>query len=192
MSGEITLAFRRWTKPTVKAGGTLRSPGGLLAVDAVERIDEGAIGEEEARAAGFDSRDELLRELNKRADGEVYRVRFHPAERDPRQELRDSDALDEPELTALRAKLERMDRSSANGPWTRQALELVGENPGVVSTELAAKAGRERFSWKADVRKLKAMGLTESLVVGYRLTRRGEVVRRALGSSSQCDDGPGV
>jgi hypothetical protein len=165
----------------VKAGGTLRSPGGLLAIDAVDLVSETEISEAEARAAGFESREALMNELNRRADGELYRIRFHLAERDPRQELRDSDAFASEELAAIRAKLDRMDRSSANGPWTRQALELIGENPGVVSTALAAKAGRERFSWKADVRKLKAMGLTESLVVGYRLTRRGEAVRRAVG-----------
>lgn len=30
--GEVTLAFRRWTKPTVRAGGTLRTAAGVLAV----------------------------------------------------------------------------------------------------------------------------------------------------------------
>ena len=35
-SGDVTLAFRRWTKPTVKAGGTLRTAVGVLAIDAVD------------------------------------------------------------------------------------------------------------------------------------------------------------
>ena len=39
--------------------------------------------------------------------------------------------------------------------------------------DLAASLGRERLSFKADVRKLKALGLTESLEVGYRLSPRG-------------------
>jgi hypothetical protein len=34
--------------------------------------------------------------------------------------------------------------------------------------------GRERLAFKTDVRKLKALGLTESLPVGYRLSPRGE------------------
>src|SRR5690242_13946345 len=117
-SGELTVAFRRWTKPTVKAGGTLRSPGGLLAIDAVDLVSGAEITESEARTAGFESREALMRELNKRADGELYRIRFHLADRDPRQELRESDAFDAEEMATIRTKLDRMDRTSANGPWT--------------------------------------------------------------------------
>jgi hypothetical protein len=32
--GTITVAFRRWRRPTVKAGGTLLTPIGQLAVEA--------------------------------------------------------------------------------------------------------------------------------------------------------------
>ena len=39
--------------------------------------------------------------------------------------------------------------------------------------DLAARLGRERLDFKTDVRKLKALGLTESLTVGYRLSPRG-------------------
>lgn len=42
--------------------------------------------------------------------------------------------------------------------------------------ELAARLGRETLSFKTDVRKLKALGLTVSLGVGYRLSHRGEVL----------------
>lgn len=37
----------------------------------------------------------------------------------------------------------------------------------------AADLGRERLEFKADVRKLKRLGLTESLEIGYRLSTRG-------------------
>ena len=43
----------------------------------------------------------------------------------------------------------------------------------MVSTELAAAAGQERAYFKLRVRRLKALGLTESLEVGYRLSPRG-------------------
>jgi hypothetical protein len=43
----------------------------------------------------------------------------------------------------------------------------------VVSTELAAEAGQDRAYYKLRVRRLKALGLTESLEVGYRLSPRG-------------------
>jgi hypothetical protein len=34
-------------------------------------------------------------------------------------------------------------------------------------------AGQDKIAFKLNVRKLKALGLTESLEVGYRLSRRG-------------------
>ena len=40
--------------------------------------------------------------------------------------------------------------------------------------DLADEVGRERLPFKADVRKLKNLGLTISLGVGYRLSPRGE------------------
>jgi hypothetical protein len=43
--------------------------------------------------------------------------------------------------------------------------------------------GRERLAFKADVRRLKDLGLTESLPVGYRLSPRG----RALIDSGALD-----
>ena len=43
----------------------------------------------------------------------------------------------------------------------------------VVSTALAELLGRERPALKTDVRKLKRLGLTESLEVGYELSPRG-------------------
>ena len=76
------------------------------------------------------------------------------------------------DLAALTATLNRMDRA-ADRPWTRQVLEQIGRRPGVVSTELAAEAGQDRAHYKLRVRRLKALGLTESLEVGYRLSPRG-------------------
>ena len=37
-SGSITVAFRRWRRPTVKAGGTLLTSVGQLAFEAVEMV----------------------------------------------------------------------------------------------------------------------------------------------------------
>jgi hypothetical protein len=48
--------------------------------------------------------------------------------------------------------------------------------------DLAAAAGRERHPFKTDVRKLKELGLTESLEVGYRLSPPGgRALLRRLG-----------
>jgi hypothetical protein len=51
----------------------------------------------------------------------------------------------------------------------------------VRAPDLAASFGRETQPFKIDVRKLKALGLTESLTVGYRISPRGQAFReRAL------------
>jgi hypothetical protein len=36
--GDIDLVFRRWTKPTVRTGGSLLTPAGLLHIDRGYRI----------------------------------------------------------------------------------------------------------------------------------------------------------
>jgi hypothetical protein len=85
--GTITVAFRRWKRPTVKRGGTLRTAGGMLAIDDVRTAALDAITERDARAAGYDSRAELVTELERR-EGTLYRIDFHPAGPDPRDALR--------------------------------------------------------------------------------------------------------
>ena len=66
----------------------------------------------------------------------------------------------------------RLDRAAPT-PWTDATLRVIAAHPGVVSTVLAAELGMERAPFKLNVRKLKALGLTESLEVGYRLSPRG-------------------
>ena len=80
------------------------------------------------------------------------------------------------EVAAIVARLERLDRASSSGPWTRTTLDLIDRNPERRAPDLAAKVGRETAAFKTDVRKLKELGLTESLAIGYRLSPRGEVV----------------
>ena len=77
-----------------------------------------------------------------------------------------------------------MDRAAPE-PWTRPVLQQISQHPAVVSTELAANAGLPRDYFKIRVRRLKALGLTESLEVGYRLSRRGAAYLRWLERGSQ-------
>jgi hypothetical protein len=79
-------------------------------------------------------------------------------------------------VTTIVARLERLDRSSSYGAWTRETLDLIDRNPERRAPDLAAKTGRATADFKKDVRKLKELGLTESLAIGYRLSPRGEVV----------------
>jgi hypothetical protein len=179
--GTVTVTFRRWRRPRARAGGRHRTPAGVLAVDAVAEVDPAAITEDDARAAGFGSLAELLRQLDRHGGGPVYRVDFHHAGADPREALRQASDLSDEELAGLRARLERLDSAARDGPWTRLTLRLIGDRPGVRAADLAGAAGRERHSFKTDVRKLKELGLTESLEVGYRLSPRGRALLGRLG-----------
>ncbi|HWN45440.1 MAG TPA: hypothetical protein VNW71_24655 [Thermoanaerobaculia bacterium] len=176
VSGEITAAFRRWTRPTVRAGGTLKTAVGVLAIDSVERVPREAITEAEARRAGYPSRDALMAELDAREQGEIYRIELRYAGPDPRIALRARAELSGEELAALRKKLDRLDGASPVGPWTLAVLRLIGRNPGVRAGDLASQFGQERAAFKVNVRKLKGLGLTESLETGYRLSPRGRAL----------------
>ncbi len=169
--GDVTLAFRRWRRPTVRAGGTLRTRVGVLAIDSVEAVDEDQVTDADARRAGAADREALLAGL--RAEGKLYRVELRLAGPDPRIALRERSHISPEERAEIDARLARLDAASRHGPWTAAVLELIAEQPGTRAPDLAASFGRETAPFKTDVRKLKELGLTESLVVGYRLSPRG-------------------
>ena len=168
--GKVDLAFRRWRKPTVKAGGTLTTPVGVLAIDAIAVVAPETISDADAVRAGYADAAEALAALE--GEAPVHRIAFRLIGEDPRRALRldvSSAALDE-----IETRLARLD---ARGPWTAAVLELIAAHPGVRAPDLAARLGRETLAFKMDVRKLKALGLTESLEVGYRLSPRGQALR---------------
>lgn len=166
-AGEVTCAFRRWERPRVRPGTRLRTVVGVLAVTAVDPVEPDALTADDAAAAGQTLDD--LRALLARGSGTVWRVALHLDGPDPRIALR-SAAVTPEERTELDARLARFDRGR---PWTAETLALIAENPGVRAPDLAARVGRETTPFKRDVRKLKELGLTESLEVGYRLSPRG-------------------
>ena len=170
-AGEITVAFRRWRRPTVKAGGTLRTRAGVLAIESVDAIESGQVTDADARRAGRPDRTALLASL--RGDGRLYRIGFHLAGPDPRIALRERADISPAERAEIDARLGRLDGASRHGPWTAEVLRLIADRPGTRAADLAAQLGREKAPFKADVRKLKELGLTESLDVGYRLSPRG-------------------
>jgi hypothetical protein len=179
-SGTITVAFRRWKRARVRAGSRLRTSVGVVGIEAIDVVDPDRITEREARQAGFDSRTALVRELDRRGEGATYRIRLRVIGPDPRLALRDHDQLTDEELAAVLDKLSRLDRASRHGPWTAQVLRLIASRPATRAADLAATVGRERLAFKRDVRKLKELGLTESLDVGYRLSPRGRTVLERL------------
>ena len=202
--GSIRLAYRRWEEPRVRAGGTQLTSAGIVRFDAiVEVTDTATITDADARAAGFANAAELRSRLaatvpeersgaqrpnaSRRAGpraskggDRIFRIALSWVGEDPRVELRAA-VPDAAELAGVTAAVAELDASRRGGPWTRQILEWIRDHPGVISTELATLLGREVLPMKADIRRLKALGLTESLRVGYRLSPRGVAYLESLG-----------
>lgn len=177
-AGEIDLVFRRWKRPTVKTGGTLKTAVGVLSILEVKAV--GRVTSAEAARAGYASRADLMAELDSR-EGDTYRIRVAYAGEDPRLALRENDRLTPEEMDEVLARLARMDRASEAGPWTRDVLDAIRRHPRKLAADLAADMGREKRWLKPNVRKLKALGLTISHDVGYSLSPRGKVVLKELG-----------
>jgi hypothetical protein len=172
--GTIVLAFRRWKRSQVVAGHRYRTGTGLVEVDAVDVVTAADIDQAQVIQAGYSTIDELLADLRGDTDAPIYRVRLHRVdEPDPRAELAAKPTLSQDDLAGLTARLARMDRSGAHGPWTGAVLTQIADHPGTVSTVLAEALGWERQDFKLHVRRLKELGLTISLTVGYELSPRG-------------------
>jgi hypothetical protein len=175
LSGAITLTFRRWQKPHVKVGGRYRChPIGVLQVDDVQLVAARTISARDAATAGFSSRDALLAHLGELGpvddDSPVYRVQLHHGGDGDRVAGALDETLSAEDVGSLREKLARMDKDE---PWTRKTLALIEKMPRIAASKLAAKLGRETAPFKADVVKLKKLGLTQSFEVGYEISPRG-------------------
>ena len=168
-AGKVTRAYRRWQRPTVKAGGTLLTAVGQLAILSVEACDEATLKEADARAAGYATLAELKTELAQRP-GRLCCIRFKLKGADPRIALREKSTLSAEESTQLNARLARLDKPR---PWTLKVLRAIEQHPLKRAADLAKVVGAEKDWLKVHIRKLKNLGLTESLEVGYRLSPRG-------------------
>jgi hypothetical protein len=175
VNGEVTLTFRRWKRPQVVAGNTYRTGAGRIVVDAIDVVDPERITNADARRAGFATRAEVVAALRGGPDLPTYRIRIHAAaDADPRALLAATVELTPGEADDIARRLARLDRASSHGAWTAAVLRTIAERPAVRAADLAATFGRETQPFKIDVRKLKNLGLTLSLEVGYRLSPRGE------------------
>lgn len=194
--GAVTATYRRWTTVRPKVGSRFTTRAGVVEVTGITPVDAEALSDGDASAAGFVDRAALLRWLQRSArgardtrrsgEGALYRIDLALAGPDPRVALRADDRLEAGTVVDLARRLDRMDRA-ADAPWTRAALRQISARPGEVSTVLAEALGQERFAFKTRVRRLKALGLTESLQVGYRLSPRGAAF---LAAEEAAGDGP--
>jgi hypothetical protein len=178
-AGQVTLAFRRWDRARVKAGTKLRTAVGLVEIASIEPVSISRITAKDAGQAGFASRNALVEFLARRPDANIFKIGLRHAGPDPRIALRDADNLSTQDTGAVLRRLATMDRASQRGPWTLTFLRLIAENPAVRAPDLAASLGWETRVFKPHVRRLKELGLTESLKIGYRLSPRGHAVLRA-------------
>jgi hypothetical protein len=183
-SGSVTLTFRRWRRPHVRAGGRYRChPIGVLEVDEVREVQVAEISEADARASGFTARAELI-EYMKTASEEpllpssrVFRIALHHGGDGDRVSLALEEQLTAEDVQQITARLARLDAQRA---WTAETLNIIRERPRVAASQLAAALGRETLPFKVDVRKLKKLGLTQSFEVGYEISPRGRAYLAAL------------
>jgi hypothetical protein len=185
--GDVTLAFRRWKRPCVRVGTLLRTEVGVLAVESLEAVLDSAVSDQDARRAGFSNRLALLSELRSDPQAILYRVGLRMEGPDPRIALRDNTDLSEAALRQVKEQLDRWDKSSARGPWTFEVLRTIADLPQQSSTELAQRLQMDRDWFKVQVRKLKELGLTESLHPGYRLSQRGLALLLSVNSEPSCE-----
>ncbi len=71
-AGKVDLIFRRWNRPTVKTGGTLKTKVGLLAIRSVTDMSADDVTDAEAQRAGFKDVPDFRRWLNTMKEGSLF------------------------------------------------------------------------------------------------------------------------
>ena len=173
--GRVTLAIRRWRKAPPADGSTLRTPVGVLSLGPVTIIEESDITPDDVCRTGM-SLSALRASLAR--EGTLLRMELRLISDDPRVALREQRPGDE-ELVTIAARLARFDEA-ASQPWTARYLRLIATHPATAARELAPQVGSDLLPFKRRIRRLKGLGLTESLDVGYRLSPRGAHVLARL------------
>jgi hypothetical protein len=179
IAGRISLIFRRWKRAGVKKGGTQMTQRGVIGIDDIRIVTEDEITDRDAKKAGFESKADLLAQMYDR-DEAIYRIKVHFVGEDPRKALRQNDKLSTKELDEIISKLRELDQNSKRGNWTKLYLQMIHDQPNTHAAILAGQIGLDIPHFKPWVRKLKALGLTESLRPGYRLSPRGKRVLETL------------
>lgn len=176
--GSVRFAFRRWKRPMAKVGGRVRTVAGVVQIGDVEIVERPGLTERDARLAGFPSLAALLEMLGPDDGNPVYRIGLDGIEPDERVALRDQDTVTDAEWHEIAARLARWDAASP-GHFV-SILRSIEASPETAAVQLAEQLGVEKLKFKQDVRKLKELGLTESLDIGYRLSPRGKAVLQKI------------
>ncbi len=175
-AGEVTRSYRVWKTPQAKVGGRYNlHPDGVIEVTAIRQVDPASITDSEASASGFEDAAALRRFLDTRAKVTLVEFNYLGAGLVGQPER---ERLTGAGLESLIGKLDNMDARSGN-TWTSRVLSAVADHPGRRAGDLAPAFGWDTPTFKRQVRKLKALGLTHSLDVGYELTERGQQLLKA-------------
>ncbi|WP_139417962.1 hypothetical protein [Agromyces laixinhei] len=167
--GSVTVVFRRWARQRVKAGDTFRSIVGVIRVTSIDEVAE--ITATDALRAGAASARLVLAELRGAAVDPIFRIGVEWAGPDARIELAADDALSDADVATIAEDLAGIDRRSPGGPWTHDVLHAIHDEPATPADRL--RGDLELLAFKRRVRRLKELGLTRSLEVGYELSPRG-------------------
>lgn len=71
-AGTIDLQFRRWTRPSVKPGGTLKTKLGLMQIGAITNLTPEEVTEADARRAGFADLADFRKWLSTMKEGPLF------------------------------------------------------------------------------------------------------------------------
>lgn len=181
--GRITAAYRRWAEARVVEGRIYRTNAGRIEIESVSEVTPELVADNDAdvAAAGRNNAKDVRRRLRGTEEWPTFLIRFHLVEGpDPREELAASADLSSEDLQDLKDRLAKLDSLSRHGTWTTETLRLIQAKPATRAGDLAAEVGRDMAGFKIDVRKLKNLGLTHSLEVGYQLTPRGQAYLDSL------------
>lgn len=178
--GEVSLVLRRWNVARVKPGRTQRTMAGTIRIDDVaEHPGDYRITDQQARAAGYPHAQTAQMDLDRRTADHTYLISVSFVGADERPALAADDTLTDGDIAAFATRLERLDAASGSGPWTRRYLQLIAGNEAVRAPDLADREGLDVPRFKRRMRRLKELGLTISLDVGYRLSPRGRAFLQA-------------
>lgn len=176
--GTIKTVFRVWDRPRVKKGTLMHTAVGQVQINEVSPVELDDIDPDLLKRSGT-SHSELNRFRQLRS-GQLFRIDLSFAGEDPRIALRQNTDLTEDEIIALAARFDKWDKSSPYGPWTRKVFQVIETHPATRAQDIADQLGFEKDWLKTQIRKLKNLGLTESLEVGYEISPRGSVLLSRL------------
>lgn len=132
-AGEVTVAYRRWTRPRVTPGATFGTVAGIVRIEAIDRADSEQLDAIAAQDAGYATLDELLATFRGDDSIPLWRIALAWVGSDPREVLAENAVLSPSDIADIDALLDRLD---ARTPWARTTLSRIAEHPGITAVQL--------------------------------------------------------